>query len=212
MAHHLGHERAAETLRQPDDVSSARHRAGHHLRFRLSEREEHPTNPDWYCNPTAGVGRGRTKEPRSAPVTVRAADQGADRDCTTHLLVRRGAIRALPGTPARPSWNPHHSGVLELQAGVARIPQTERSPSITAPVRPSTSALPGLGPTRAGEAYVSSADAGLCFTRGVPRPFCFCWRPDIGAEGCVRIGEQAAFAMSARCRRRRRWPGACRLD
>ena len=49
--------------------------------------------------------------------------------------------------------------------------------------------------TRAGgKPNVSSADAGLRFTRGVVLPFCLCQRPDIGAQ----------------CRRCRRWPGACR--
>jgi hypothetical protein len=41
-----------------------------------------------------------------------------------------------------------------------------------------------------GKRHVSSADAGLWFTRGVSRPFCLCWRPGIYAQCRVRIGEK----------------------
>ena len=61
--------------------------------------------------------------------------------------------------------------------------------------RPSSASiwtLPGAGfrPVPGGKRHVSSADAGLWFTRGVSRPFCLCWRPDIGAQCRVRIGEK----------------------
>ena len=54
------------------------------------------------------------------------------------------------------------------------------------------------------------AGAGLRFTRGVMRPICLCRWSDIGTECCVRVSEKRHLPQSARCRRCRRWPGACR--
>ena len=104
---------------------------------------------------------------RSRRITLMAEPRSEDAGCPGECARVAAALRALPAVRAE-------------------LPRALRSVE-----RVNLDIAWSWVQARAGrQRHVSLADAGLGFARGVPRPFCLCWRPDIGTERRIRIGEE----------------------